>query len=223
MKKSIFLITILMGLSMAVNSQNQQLKSVTGTFVKANAFEASFNVIFENESGKEISFSINGDYKINGKNIIKYDPTLVDHNKPGFSGDDGYIANPEFVNKKMKVTYKLVKVSQEEKDRGIEDYEQVVKLELISSDQGQTASATWMVIFGSFKTQNEAINSQKQFMTKYQLQTEVLNSNNFQNLTKDLFIVVGGKNLTNVCAKQLLDKIKGMKIEGYIKDGGLMK
>jgi hypothetical protein len=50
----------------------------------------------------------------------------------------------------------------------------------------------------------------------------MLNSNNFQNLTKDLYIIVGGKNLTNGEAKQLLEKIKERNVDGYIKDAGSM-
>jgi len=223
MKKFILLIISLIGLLFSVNSQNQQVKSIIGTFIKANAFEGSFNVFFIDETGKEISFAIDGDYKLNGKEIIKNDPTLVDPNKPGFSGDDAYQANPEFINKKFKVSYKLIKVTQDEKDMGIQDYDKVVKLELIAPTQGSTTSGTWMLILGSFKTQNEAINSQKQFMTKYQLQTEVLSTNQFQNLTKDLYIVVNGKNMNNGEAKQLLEKIKGRNIDAYIKDAGSLK
>ena len=93
---------------------------------------------------------------------------------------------------------------------------------LIFPNQRSTKSGTWMVILGSFKNQGEAINTQEQFLTKYQLQTEMLNSNNFQNLTKDLYIIVGGKNLTNGEAKQLLEKIKERNVDGYIKDAGSM-
>lgn len=101
------------------------------------------------------------------------------------------------------------------------DENEIKKTELSPVAQGSSTSNTWIVILGSYKNRTEAVNSQMQLLTKYQLQTEVLNTNSFQKLTKNLFIVVGGKNLTNAEAKQKLKKIKGYKIDGYIKDAGL--
>ena len=50
-----------------------------------------------------------------------------------------------------------------------------------------------------------------------------MNTNNFKFLTKGLFIIVNGKNLTNAEANQLLLKNKEQRIDGFIKNAGQMK
>jgi hypothetical protein len=223
MKKSIFVIFFLMGLSLLVNSQDQQFKSFTGTFIKANALKGSYNVIFTDESGKEISFAINNDFKIDGKNIIKDDSRNTDNNNPGLAGDNGSVANPEFINKKMTVTYKLVNGSKNGNDKGINDYRQLINLELITTDQEHPDFGTLMVVVGMYETQDEAMNAEKQFLSKYQLQTEVISTNQFQYLEKDHYVVVTGRNLNYDEGQQLMENIKAINISGYIKEAGMMK
>ena len=92
----------------------------------------------------------------------------------------------------------------------------------MNNNQSPNSSSNWIVILGSFNTQSDAINSQNAFSSKFNVQTEVLNSNEYPNLTKNLFIVIGGKNLSNEQAKQTLQDFKGKGIEGYIKDAGIM-
>ncbi len=92
--------------------------------------------------------------------------------------------------------------------------------------QKQYSFGNLMVIVGSFKTLDEANKAQKQFMTGYKLETEVLSTNKFQNLEKDMkdmYIVVTGRGLNTDEAAQLMENLKSMKIKGYIKDAGEMK
>jgi predicted Ser/Thr protein kinase len=214
MKRSIFVMFFLMGLSLLVNSQDQQFKSITGTFIRATALKASYHVIFTNESGKEISFAINPDYKIDGKNIIKSNSQPADIDTPGLASDHGSVANPEFINKKMTVTYKMITGSKEGK---------IIDLELISSETEHSEFGTLMVIVGLYETQDEATNAQKLFLSNYQLETEVLSTNLFQNLEKDHYVVVTGRNLNYDEGQQLMENIKAIKVSGYIKDAGTMK
>jgi hypothetical protein len=214
MKKSILVIFSLMGLSLLVNSQDQQYKSTTGTFIKATASKGSYHVIFTNESGKEISYAVNKDYKIKDENIIKYDSEHADNKNAGLIGENSSVANPEFINKRMTVTYKLVNGSKERK---------IVNLELILSDQEHSAFGTLIVIVGMYETNDEAISASKQFLSNYQLQTSVVNTNKFQYLEKDHFAVVPSVNLNWDEAQQLMENIKAINVTGYIKDAGLMK
>jgi hypothetical protein len=79
---------------------------------------------------------------------------------------------------------------------------------------------TWMVILGSFKSEAEAINYQTQLEKNHQINSEVLNSNDFTKLTKNLYIVVSRKNLTNSDAQKSLGELKPLNIDGYFKDAG---
>jgi hypothetical protein len=214
MKRSILVIFSLLGLTLLVNSQDQQYKSTTGTFIKATASKGSYHVIFTDESGKEKSFAINNDYKIKGENLIKYDSEHADKNNPGLAGENSSIANPEFINKKMTVTYTLANGSKEGK---------IVNLELILSEQERSVIGTLMVIVGMYENQYEAINALKQFKSNYQLEVEVLSTNRFQYLVKDHYVVVPSRNLNVDEAQQLMENIKAIHVTGYIKDAGLMK
>lgn len=86
---------------------------------------------------------------------------------------------------------------------------------------GTTSESTnnWIVILGSYRTQSEAITVQIEFLKTYKIQTEILNTNNFQNLTKNLYLVVSGRDLTKEEATQTLKNIKDKGIECYIKEG----
>jgi hypothetical protein len=232
MKRMLFWMIIFFGLPFSISAQNSQNKSVQGTIIYAGTTEEGSYLNLKSETGEEISFSINNPIAINGKALILYDPkripppdTTSDVTPIVMAGsmDEGYYLNPELTNKKVKVIYKSVKVPYNDNDPTAIDYNKIINIELLSSTQSSTSSNTWMVILGSFKTQAEAVNSQKQLSIKYQLQTEVLNTNNCQKMTKNLFIVIGGKNLTNADAKHKLEKINGYKIDGYIKDAGLTK
>lgn len=79
---------------------------------------------------------------------------------------------------------------------------------------------TWMLILGSFRTKEEAINFKTQFDKGHQINTEILNTNDFTRLTKDLYIVVTKKDLTSSDAQKSLEEIKALSIDGYIKDAG---
>jgi hypothetical protein len=157
---------------------------------------------------------INPDYKIDQKNIINSNSEPADNNTPGLAGSHGSVANPEFINKKMTVTYKMINGSKEGK---------IIDLELISSGQDQSESGTLMVIVGLYETRDEAINSQKQFLSNYRLETEVLSTNLFQNLEKDHYVVVTGRNLNYDEGQQLMENIKAINVSGFIKDAGTMK
>lgn len=83
-----------------------------------------------------------------------------------------------------------------------------------------TNNGTFAVIVGSFKNSIDAENLQKQCKEQYQLPTEILNTNNYEKLTKDLVIVIAGRNLSEDEAMELVKKIKSMSLNCVYKDGG---
>jgi len=79
---------------------------------------------------------------------------------------------------------------------------------------------TWMVIVGSFKTEEQAGSYQQKVYNDYNLGTEILSTNDYINFAKDLFIVVTKKNVSRTTAEYSLQEIKQLGIDCYIKDSG---
>ena len=82
---------------------------------------------------------------------------------------------------------------------------------------------SWVVILGSHQRLTDAKNQQKILSTRKNLFTEVLNTNDFEKLAKDLFIVIAEKNLTKADAQKAASQLKKSGIECYYKDGGAFK
>ena len=79
---------------------------------------------------------------------------------------------------------------------------------------------TWMVIIGSFKTEEQANTFKHKVYNDYKLGTEILSTSDYVNFAKDLFIVVTKKNVSKTLANYSLNEIKQLGIECYIKDSG---
>lgn len=222
MKKHIILTSIVLVFVLQLVAQNNV---VQGVIKRVGATEEGDYLILETDSKQEITFINLWNLKFQGKDVIMFDqsrvrPDTTGENMAG-SMDEAYYLNPDLVDKKVKITYKFVKGTKLEHDPLEEDFNEIVKIELINNNS--SVSSNWMVILGSFKTEREAIVAQKNFLTKNSIQTEVLNSNNYQNLTKNLFIIVIAKDLSNEAAKQALQNVKVKGVEGYIKEAIVSK
>ncbi len=78
---------------------------------------------------------------------------------------------------------------------------------------------SWIVIVGSYKNENDAINARNDLSERHSFSFEVLNTNNFPGLVRNLFIVAVGRNLEIYEAEKLLQRVSNDGIQGYIKKG----
>ena len=119
----------------------------------------------------------------------------------------------------LDMNYKLVHYEQ----AGIEnlrfsDYDEFDSLQTSSNNE----SGTWMVILGSFSNDSDAYQLQN-ILNDAGIGSEVLNSNNFQNLSKNLFIVSAGKDLSREEAARLANEFSAKGYQSYIKEAGPMQ
>jgi hypothetical protein len=119
----------------------------------------------------------------------------------------------------LDMNYKLVHYEQ----AGIEnlkfsDYDEFDSLETSTNNE----IGTWMVILGSFSTESDAYQLQNT-LKDAGIDSEVLNTNNFQNLSKNLFIVCGGKELIKEEASKIAYDISAQGYQAYIKDAGTIQ
>jgi hypothetical protein len=84
------------------------------------------------------------------------------------------------------------------------------------------SESTWVVILGSFRTESEADNVVYEY-TNSGIETEVLNTNSFQYLEKDYYIVCAGRQMSQMDASQLVNTIKSKGYQAYLKNAGVMQ
>ena len=80
-------------------------------------------------------------------------------------------------------------------------------------------SGTWVVITGSYKSQDEAIHQLNKLLTKG-ITVELLNTNDFEKLSKDYYFVCAGKQLNKKSAQEISKQITEKGFEAYAKDAG---
>ncbi|PKP47633.1 MAG: hypothetical protein CVT95_05415 [Bacteroidetes bacterium HGW-Bacteroidetes-12] len=88
------------------------------------------------------------------------------------------------------------------------------------SEETAITTETWVVVLGSFKTENEASGLIEK-CKESDISIELLNTNNFEKLTKNFYFVAGGKNLDKESAKIIENEIKSKGFDAYAKDGGI--
>ncbi len=78
---------------------------------------------------------------------------------------------------------------------------------------------TWVVIAGSYKSQDEAIHHLNIILSKG-ISAELLNTNDFEKLTKNYYFISVGKQLNQQSAQEISKQINEKGIEAYAKDAG---
>jgi hypothetical protein len=89
-------------------------------------------------------------------------------------------------------------------------------------NSSSTNNGTWMVILGSFSNESDALQL-NYTLSNDGIESEVLRTDNFQNLSKNLYFVSGGKNLNKEQATKLASDISAIGYQAYIKDAGIMQ
>ncbi len=86
--------------------------------------------------------------------------------------------------------------------------------------QGMTN--TWMVIVASFRDESDALGFLEKNSAVFS-DAEVINTNRFVNLAKDLYVVSAGKGLTREDAESLSQNLRATGLSPYIKEAGSEK
>ncbi len=82
------------------------------------------------------------------------------------------------------------------------------------------SNGTWVVIVGSFKSRDKAM-KQLNNLSSRGIEVELLNTNNFEKLTKDYYFLCAGKELNQESAIEISKQIKEKGFDAFAKNGGL--